>query len=65
MALRDVTFAKFGPLLMEAIAEELLEYVNELRTRDGLPAVPKAEFLGRLNNNINHLENYDWMDDGT
>lgn len=63
MALRDVTYQKFGPLLLEALIDTMLDEVNELRVLHGLPPRTKAYFLGRSNNNQDHLDKYDWMDD--
>jgi hypothetical protein len=61
MTLRDNTYLQFGPLLLEAIADAVLEQLNELRTDLGKPTITKAAFLGTLNNNLNHLPPYDWM----
>lgn len=63
MALRDITYQKFGPLLMEALFDAILEELNELRTQAGLPLRTKAYFLGKSNNIQNHLQPYDWMDE--
>lgn len=63
MALRDVTYVKFGPLLLEALIDSLLDEINELRAYHNLPSRTKEGFLGRSNNNQNHLDIYDWMDD--
>lgn len=63
MSLRDVTYRKFGPLLLEALVDSLLEEINELRTREGLPPRTKEGFLGKTNNNQAHLDPYDWMDE--
>lgn len=63
MALRDNTYAKFGPLLIEALFDTMLEEINFLRTELSLPVITKEHFLGRSNNNQAHLEPYDWMDE--
>lgn len=65
MAQRDVTYRKFGPLLMEALNDALLEEINELRTIAGLQPRTKAYFLGKSNNNQDHLDPYDWMEEGS
>lgn len=62
MALRDNTYEKFSPLLMEALFDTILEEINILRAEAGLPERPKEQFLGSTNNNLNHLDDYDWMD---
>lgn len=63
MSLRDDTYIKFGPLLMEALFDTMLDEINFLRTANGLPVRTKEYFLGRSNNNQDHLEPYDWMKD--
>lgn len=65
MALRDNVYEKFGPLLMEALFDTMLDEINELRTRAGLPIRPKEQFLGSAHNNMDHLEPYDWMEGET
>ncbi len=62
MALRDVTYQKFGPLLIEALVDSLLEEINELRTKVGKPPRTKTDFLDKINNNQNHLAPYDWKE---
>lgn len=65
MSLRDELYEKFGPLLLEALIDTMLEEVNFLRTAAGFPVRTKEYFLGRSNNNQNHLESYDWMENET
>lgn len=62
MALRDVTYRKFGPLLMEALFDSMLDEINELRALHSKQPRTKAYFLGKSNNNQNHLEPYNWME---
>lgn len=61
MAQRDEVYQKFGPLLIEALFDKMLEEINELRTNAGLPERPKDQFLGSAHNNLAHLDHYDWM----
>lgn len=63
MALRDNVFEKFGPILLEALVDNMLEEINELRTHAGLPPRTKEAFLGSAHNHLNHLDLYDWMAD--
>lgn len=65
MALRDETYNKFGPLLLEALFDTILDELNMLRAEHGLPARTKDYFLGRSNNNQSHLEEYNWMQEET
>lgn len=63
MSQRDDTYRKFGPLLLEALIDSMLDEINFLRTASGLQPRTKDYFLGRSNNNQNHLPDYDWMED--
>lgn len=63
MSLRDETFQRFGPKLMEALFEMWLEELNEIRVALGKQPRTKEYVLGKCNNNINHLDDYDWMND--
>lgn len=63
MAQRDDTYQKFGPLLMEALTDCLLDEINELRINTGLPLITKDHFLGKSNNTQNHLPPYNWMNE--
>lgn len=62
MAIRDDTYEEFGPMLLEALIDTMLDEINFLRTALDLPLRTKEYFLGRSNNNQDHLELYDWMD---
>lgn len=63
MSQRDKTFAKFGPFLMEALFEMWLEELNEIRIALGKQPRTKEYVLGKCNNNLNHLDDYDWMNE--
>lgn len=60
MTVRDNVYELFGPKLLEAIALVLLEEINVLRAANNQPAIQEASFLGRLHNQMDHLEEYDW-----
>lgn len=62
MALRDELFQQFGPLLMEALFDFLLDNVNALRRNQGMPEITKQEYINLLSNHITELEPYDWME---
>ena len=59
MAQRDEVYHKFGPLMLEALFDRMLEEVNELRTALNKPPRPKDAFLGSAHNNLAHLTPYD------
>lgn len=61
MAQRDQIFAKFGPLQIEALVDQIVEDSNVLRQNAGLPAITKEGYLNNLDGKINALPKYDWM----
>lgn len=63
MALRDNVFEKFGPLLQESLLKMWLEELNELRVASGKQPLTMDYILGKVHNNLNHLDDYDWMND--
>lgn len=63
MAVRDNVFEKFGPLLTEALFEAWLEALNEIRIDLDKQPLTKEHILGKVHNNLNHLDDYDWMND--
>lgn len=62
MATRDEVFEQFGPILLEAITDFLLDNVNALRQEQGMPEITKDEYLAQLNSHLSTLEPYDWME---
>lgn len=64
MAQRDDLFRKFGPILTEAICLVLLDEINALRDNQGMPEITEQDIIDRLNNHLNELEPYDWMERG-
>lgn len=65
MSVRDEVFQQFGPLLTEALFLMWLDELNEIRTALGKQPRTKEYILGKCHNNLNHLDNYDWMEDET
>lgn len=61
MAKRDELFGKFGPILIEALFDFLLDNVNALRRNQGMPEITKDEYLTQLLNHITEIPPYDWM----
>lgn len=58
---RDELFAKFGPILLEAICLCILDEVNRIRTHVNMPLITKQDVLDELNNHLGELEPYEWM----
>lgn len=63
MSKRDDLFHQFGPLLLEALFDFLLDNVNALRAEQGGPPITKDDYLTLLSNHITELEPYDWMNE--
>lgn len=62
MANRNDTYQKFGPILLEALVWVLLDYQNELRQNQGMPLLTMDDVLLKLENHLDELTPYDWMD---
>jgi len=61
MAVRDEVFEQFGPQLMEAFFLSWLRELNEVRVAAGMQPLTSQYILGRLHNDLSHIEDYDWM----
>lgn len=62
MALRDELMRKFGPKLIEAILRISIAEHNRHREHIGLPPITEEMFYDEINNDLSHIEDYDWMD---
>lgn len=63
MSVRDQVFEMFGPKLMEALFLSWLRELNEIRIAQGKQTLTEEYILGRIHNDLNHIDDYDWMDD--
>ena len=63
MAVRDQIFEQFGPKLTEALFLAYLRELNEIREAIGKQPLTAEYILGRIHNDLNHIEDYDWMND--
>ncbi|GAI41099.1 unnamed protein product [marine sediment metagenome] len=61
MAQRDELYRRFGPILLEAVMLVILEHINVLRKEQGMPEITKQDLLDSLNNHLNELQPYAWM----
>lgn len=61
MTVRDNVFAQFGPKLTEALFLSWLRELNEIRVAQGKQPRTVEYILGRIHNDLNHIDNYDWM----
>lgn len=65
MSQRDDTFAKFGPILLEASILVQVELYNKLARNQGMPEVTEQDLVDSLNNHLSELEPYAWMQEET
>lgn len=63
MAGREETYRKFGPLLLEAVCLIIHDQINLLRKEQGMPEITEQDIIDSLNNHLNELQPYDWMED--
>lgn len=63
MSVRDEVFRKFGPMLTEALFLAWLHELNEIRESIGKQPLTSEYILGRLHNDLNHIDDYDWMNE--
>ncbi len=63
MTVRDNVFAQFGPKLTEAFFLMWLRELNEVRDYQDKQPLTEEYILGRIHNDLNHIEDYDWMDE--
>jgi len=59
MANREDFYKKFGPLLLEAVVDLILDEVNLLRTKAGLSERTKQQMVDGLIDKWNSLPFYD------
>lgn len=62
MAMRDDLMRKFGPILLEAVIRVTIEDLNRIRAHVGMQPITEEMFLDQINNDLSHLEPYNWME---
>lgn len=60
MAGREETYRKFGPILLESMCLVLLNQINALRRKQGMPEITEQDIIDELNNHLSKLEPYAW-----
>ena len=61
MATREELYRRFGPCMVEALMDLVVDEINILRTNDGLPTRTKQQILNALENKLDNTPLYDWM----
>ena len=59
---RDVIYRHFGPMLLEAVVDIIMDEINILRAEAGLNARNKSQLINALENKLTGLSKYNWMD---
>jgi len=59
MTERNDLFRKFGPILLEAGCQVLLDYQNELRKKQGMELLTMDDILLKLENHLSKLQKGD------
>lgn len=61
MIARDELYRKFGPILIEALVLIIKDEINLLRTEHGLSERTNQQLMDAIENKLNNLSLYDWM----
>lgn len=59
---RDEIYQHFGPMLVEALCDIIMDELNAVRAEHGLPPRTKQQLMNALEIKLGALEKYDWMD---
>ncbi len=63
MATREQLYRKFGPKIIEAQSRLIVSEINALRTHAGLAPRTQQQVLDALENELDGLSDYDWMNE--
>ena len=58
---REELYQKFGPKLVDAFAQVVLDEVNLLREHVGLPVRNSAQLVDAISNKLENIPDYNWM----
>lgn len=58
---RDKLYQHFGPMLIEALADIMLDEINILRSGTSLQPRTKQQLINTLKSKHDTLKEYDWM----
>lgn len=63
MMTREQLYQKFGPKLMDALAQVILDEVNILREEVGLTTRNSTQLTDAISNKLENIPDYNWMKD--
>lgn len=58
---REMLYQKFGPKLIDALAQVMLDEINLLRAEVGLPARTGQQVVTAIGNKLENIPDYPWM----
>jgi hypothetical protein len=62
MTTRDAVYSLFGPMLLEALTDVIMDEINILREAAGLQPRTKQQLLEKLKTKNDEAIKYDWVD---
>jgi len=62
MVTREDLYRRFGPLIVEALVLITKDEINILRQEAGLSERTNQQIMNALENKLNSLTKYDWME---
>lgn len=60
MSTREKLYRKFGPQILEALADIIKDEINILRTHAGLSERTTAQLVNAIDTRLSQLSNYEW-----
>jgi len=64
MATRAELYRKFGPLLLDAVVQIIIDEINTLRVNAGLSERTNAQAVDAIAAKLDTMSQYDWMNEG-
>lgn len=58
---REQLYQRFGPKLIDALVQVMLDEINLLRTEHNLVARTGEQVINAIANKLENIPNYDWM----
>ena len=61
--MREELYKYFGPKLIEAVVLVVKDEINLLRTQHGLSDRTNEQIIGAIENKLDNIADYDWMEE--
>ena len=59
---KDQLYHRFGPKLIDALTQVMLDEINRLRKEVGLPPRTSTQAVNAIANKLENIPDYEWMD---